>query len=172
MKAQPALPPPAVSRPPVLLALAIAATLPALAEDPATPRRAGVTNSVDLARTPSASALTKPDPLVEIPATEVLVELAGRDLGPASGKANQEAAQGRLRASERPVTVEEAGGAIRFVRRQPGWRSVVQLVNPFAPLPRPEEPAALAFETRRRLDTRLPRPQPEGVQHESSLSVR
>lgn len=172
MKAHPALLPPAAGRRPLLLALAAAAAIEALAQDPGPSRRAVTTNAVDLARTPSAAPAVRRDPLVETPATEVLVELAGRDLGPASGKANREAAQGRLRASERLLTVEEAGGAIRYVRRKPGWRSVAQLVNPFAPLPRPEEPAALAFETRRPLDPGLPRTQPEGVQHESRLSVR
>lgn len=172
MKAHPALLHPAAGRMPGLLALAVAAAIPALAQDPAPVRKAAVTNAVDLARTPSAANVVKQDPLVETPATEVIVGLAGRDLGPGASKANQEAAQSRLRASERPLTVEEAGGAIRYVRRKPGWRSVAQLVNPFAPMPKPEEPAAMAFETRKRLETGSPRVLQEGVQHESSLSIR
>lgn len=172
MKAPPAFPMPSARAVLGLLTLVASTSFPATAEDPPTPRRAGLTNAVDLARTPSAANVVKQDPLVEPPATEVIVDLAGRDLGPASNKANQEAAQSRLRASERPLTVEEAGGAIRYVRRKPGWRSVAQLVNPFAPVPKPEEPAAMAFETRKRLDAGSPRVMQEGVQHESTLSIR
>lgn len=91
--------------------------------------------------------------------------------GPGAAKANVESAQARLAASARPLTPEDAGGPYPYLKRQPGWRSVAELFNPFAPLPRADETAALAFETRIPLRPCLPRIPSDAAWMEGGLSL-
>lgn len=95
----------------------------------------------------------------------------GYDAGPRLSKVNQEAAQARLEASGRRPTPEEAGGPVPYLKRQPGWRGVAELFNPFAPVPRTDAPAATAFETRVPPGILLPRVPADGGRTDGGLTL-
>jgi hypothetical protein len=87
----------------------------------------------------------------------VLVDLARMDLSPGKpGSLNDRSAQDRLRASDRPATVEESGGAVRYLRRTGGLRGLGALFNPFSPVTKVEVTPVSAYEARRPLDFAAP----------------
>lgn len=106
----------------------------------------------------------------EVSAPAAPLAHVGYDATPQLSKVNQEAAQARLEASGRRITPEEAGGPGAYLKRQPGWRGVVELFNPFAPMPRAETPAATAFETRVPLRTLEPRVPTDGIRPAGGLT--
>lgn len=96
------------------------------------------------------------DPAMRQPAPEVLLDIARREKTDLVNRGTQETMDVRMKESVRPKTVEESGGAVRHVKRMGVLRGVVDLFDPFAPVPKPYSAANSAFEKRRSIDHHLP----------------
>jgi len=96
------------------------------------------------------------DPVMRQPAPEVLQDFARRERVELMNRGTQEAMDERMKASLRPRTPEESGAALRHLSRDRSLRSVVQLFDPFAPVPKAYSAANSAFEKPRSIDEHLP----------------
>jgi hypothetical protein len=128
---------------------------------------------VALAYQKSAAEVVKVEPTLAMPAKEVIVAQAAEEFHtPDTAKANRESVQNRLRASDLPITPENAGSPSKYLRKKPTLRGFAELFNPLAPVEHPEAPAALAFETRRPLSVGYPtRLRDECIVHEPLLRI-
>lgn len=90
------------------------------------------------------------------PAPEVLQDIARRERVEGVNRGTQEALDDRMKASARPRTPEESGGALRHLNRDRSLRSFAQLFDPFAPVPKPYSEANSAFDKQRSIDGHLP----------------
>ncbi len=116
----------------------------------ASPTKTPPAGTLEIAPGPDQSLLARP-------ATEALVDLARQDFRAGNlSKENQDSVQSGLRATDPPISVERMGSAGRYLEKKRSWRALADLINPFAPTTRPEQPAAMAFETRQVLDYSAP----------------
>lgn len=130
-------------------ASAVPASAPATSV-PLTPSASPTTNGVVSLRVPI------PDPVMERPSELVLAGMASRERETLVNAATQDSLETGLRRSLEPRTVEEGGGAGRWVKRDKSLRAIGQLFDPFAPLPKPYRAAAPDFERAVRGEEYLP----------------
>ncbi len=110
---------------------------------PATARTVSISTSA------SASVVVASSPLMDSPAGTALSQLAARPTGVGlESRMNRDTLQDAIDRGSRQFTVEQAGSALRYLRRKPTWRGVWDLLDPLAPVEKVETPAATAFETR------------------------
>jgi hypothetical protein len=68
------------------------------------------------------------------------------------------------------VTPESAGSVVKYLRQKPSWRGLLDLVDVTKPVPKPDLPAAMAFESRKEVNV-TPRAFVDPTSHEPSLRV-
>jgi len=110
----------------------------------------GSTNSAPSIQVPMT------DPVMRQPAPEVLQDIARRERVELINRATQEAMDERMKASIRPRTPEQSGGGLRQVQRDRSLRSLAQVFDPFAPVPKQNLAVESAFEKRRSIEEHLP----------------
>ncbi len=107
-------------------------------------------------QTPAPARISVSD-VPQRPPVEGRVALEGGNSGVTGLSAeNQAAARERLRRSLMPLVPEDAGGAMRYLRRKPTLRGLRDLFDPFAPLARDPARMPSVWETRRVLDYGAP----------------
>lgn len=137
---------------------------------PVAPIRTSV-RAVELAETPSAAVVVRSSPLLEKPAAAALAEISAKAPSSAlDSRMNRETLQSSLELGDRMYTPEQAGSALRYLRRKPSWRGLLNLFDPAAPVVTPDLPAATAFETRRGLGV-PPRAFRDASTHEPELRL-
>lgn len=147
---------------------------PSGTNSPATPTvltRRTPTRAVDLATTPSAAVVVTRSRLLETPASAALTQMAVRPSSPVlDSRMNRETLEESLRRANERYTPEQASNAFRYLRRKTSLRGFWDLVDPLAPLPPADLPAAAAIDPQRDRSA-PPRAMRSDTTHEASLRV-
>ncbi len=138
---------------------------------PAMLTRRTSTRAVDLATTPSAAVVVTRSPLLEAPASAAMTQMSLRPSSPVlESRMNRETLEERLRRAGERYTPEQAGTAFRYLRRKTTLRGFWDLVDPLAPLPPSDLPAAAALDPQRDRSA-PPRAMRSDATHEATLRV-